>query len=1279
MKKVVGSLIITAFLLPFVANAGKVTDLISKSWEHWLFGSTTRPSSLRHIAVDEGGRIHIAYYDWAVVGNDTIPKVYYRYSDNCGSTWSAAQEVASEDEANHPSLAVDYENGTPYVFVGNKIWKNGNDYSFDVPYDHDNSYDIGGGPLAINTPEGYGMFYSNKLGNWNRTSTPQLFALSTLQTPTGWKAIPYEQWATSCSWANNRDLIVASQWRNWEGTAWELGRRVHYTPWETDDINDWQENPSDEGFRGAPSTTSIGADVWAVYSVRADAGYGESSVRYKTATAPDYLFFPLNSSGNLIASSDEAQHVRNSMVQVADGFPLVVWTRYFTFGEIGYYGYKIYYSFFDRTPGKLPGWTTPTRLTTTPDYLMEGYPQVAMDFKNKKAHFLWTQRPNPAFVPYPQDFTLEFASIDFSSLYIDTVYVTRPAGGERWRSGSTERITWYRGTSNQPDAITLHLYHNDNEWWWIKTMINPTADYYDWKVGTFVGGSLPGFQTYNNCQIRVGFLYGDLESGEFDGTPYAFSAPFTITPELNIQPDLPEITKYGKGVFETHPTGDGYLLSAGSGENNLRNISDGNEVLGYIEPNDTSRVIAELTWYSSPDTILLHFSRDGGKTYTYATGGIFHDSTIVDTSYSDTSKTDTFFLWRYVDTLTWVSPASPTNGGYLRLMGIDGTSDTVYSEAKGPYYVIAPGGCQFSTYANQNIMSLNDDADKIGLAYTSTISGSTNYNVVYMESDDGLDFSAPDTVDLGNSAGFSGGACAWKRAKATTAAPKDSLYYAYQTSGSFSTPYLLGFTPTVADSGRFAPVGILSENDTVRMIVKATQVYKNQYNNTCSKTVLIYLKFLETSPNNILACDTLVDSSITGTTALYDPAPIAPTLVKNGSTIYGAYTVKGGCGFCTITPSGFIKGNIGYGSYPHVGISEGNITYTYLGQGDTTLIRLWRYIDDTAWVERDTFKLDTVATFFTGDRGTLFGVQYAGSGRDADVFGYSPTAETFLRQGYYTGYYAHPYVDDKADEFSWVVAYADYADDSAYTFLHTIRRPLYVPITAAYMESDTKRSPWTIVRDTNITYDDIAVDSARDSLVYRIPCLNDDLDYSLTLHFYHEADSTAQLQITVGSKVDTIEVASEQGAWFHDSIPSNTDTLNIKIKRLSSSTYTFVPVSRIVIDRRSAEGFFIQSDMDEKMESSKMTFCLYQPLPNPFAGQATIRFALPSSTRVNLKIYDVSGRLVTTLIDGKVNSGEHSITWTGQDALNRQCASGVYFVRLTADKYTAAKKMVLIK
>jgi flagellar hook assembly protein FlgD len=64
---------------------------------------------------------------------------------------------------------------------------------------------------------------------------------------------------------------------------------------------------------------------------------------------------------------------------------------------------------------------------------------------------------------------------------------------------------------------------------------------------------------------------------------------------------------------------------------------------------------------------------------------------------------------------------------------------------------------------------------------------------------------------------------------------------------------------------------------------------------------------------------------------------------------------------------------------------------------------------------------------------------------------------------------------------------------------------------------------------------------------------------------------------------------------------------------------------------------------------------------------------------VTLTVYDVSGRLVTTLVDETRGPGVHEVSWDGRDAARRQVSSGVYFYRIDAGSFVETKRMVLLK
>ena len=89
---------------------------------------------------------------------------------------------------------------------------------------------------------------------------------------------------------------------------------------------------------------------------------------------------------------------------------------------------------------------------------------------------------------------------------------------------------------------------------------------------------------------------------------------------------------------------------------------------------------------------------------------------------------------------------------------------------------------------------------------------------------------------------------------------------------------------------------------------------------------------------------------------------------------------------------------------------------------------------------------------------------------------------------------------------------------------------------------------------------------------------------------------------------------------------------------------------------------------------------LAQNVPNPFNPLTRIRFEVPGGgARVTLRVFDVEGRLVRTLVDGFESGGERSAVWDGADSRGYLVASGLYFYRLETPDFVKTRKMLLLK
>ncbi|MBW7889252.1 MAG: T9SS type A sorting domain-containing protein [Bacteroidetes bacterium] len=93
-------------------------------------------------------------------------------------------------------------------------------------------------------------------------------------------------------------------------------------------------------------------------------------------------------------------------------------------------------------------------------------------------------------------------------------------------------------------------------------------------------------------------------------------------------------------------------------------------------------------------------------------------------------------------------------------------------------------------------------------------------------------------------------------------------------------------------------------------------------------------------------------------------------------------------------------------------------------------------------------------------------------------------------------------------------------------------------------------------------------------------------------------------------------------------------------------------------------------------------FQLLQNFPNPFNGTTVIAYTIPQSartTKVILSIFDVTGKLIKTLVNTIVQPGNYSVSWNGTNSEGFSVSSGIYYYRLTAGTFQETRKIVYEK
>ena len=108
------------------------------------------------------------------------------------------------------------------------------------------------------------------------------------------------------------------------------------------------------------------------------------------------------------------------------------------------------------------------------------------------------------------------------------------------------------------------------------------------------------------------------------------------------------------------------------------------------------------------------------------------------------------------------------------------------------------------------------------------------------------------------------------------------------------------------------------------------------------------------------------------------------------------------------------------------------------------------------------------------------------------------------------------------------------------------------------------------------------------------------------------------------------------------------------------------------------ELFYISLELDSN-PLIPTDYSLSQNYPNPFNPSTTISFSLPSDNHTILNIYDISGKLINTLLDKNMKSGYHNVSWDGKDLYGQEVSTGAYVYTLSTNDMSLSGKMILLK
>lgn len=98
--------------------------------------------------------------------------------------------------------------------------------------------------------------------------------------------------------------------------------------------------------------------------------------------------------------------------------------------------------------------------------------------------------------------------------------------------------------------------------------------------------------------------------------------------------------------------------------------------------------------------------------------------------------------------------------------------------------------------------------------------------------------------------------------------------------------------------------------------------------------------------------------------------------------------------------------------------------------------------------------------------------------------------------------------------------------------------------------------------------------------------------------------------------------------------------------------------------------------------SISQVFAHHQNQPNPFTHTTTLHYQIPmTNDKIQIKLmdYDITGRLVRTLVDEEQGAGSYTVEWDGRDDKGMEAPAGIYFTRFTTGEFTQTRKIIRLR
>ncbi|MBI4727278.1 T9SS type A sorting domain-containing protein [candidate division TA06 bacterium] len=230
-------------------------------------------------------------------------------------------------------------------------------------------------------------------------------------------------------------------------------------------------------------------------------------------------------------------------------------------------------------------------------------------------------------------------------------------------------------------------------------------------------------------------------------------------------------------------------------------------------------------------------------------------------------------------------------------------------------------------------------------------------------------------------------------------------------------------------------------------------------------------------------------------------------------------------------------------------------------------------------------------------------------------------------------------------------------------------------------------SPYNLQRDGYLVLTGSVwyIDYDYDELIYRLPYLKPEMRYKVRLIGRHggttewrqmaSIDGTAKRLMKVkAGQAETVEM------WVPEDAYATDKEIIISIKKMSGDYANCAGLELYEYEREAeTKSGGSQTAGNAECRGQKAEFRMEQNAPNPFSQSTAISYQLTANGHVSLKVYNIAGQLVKTLVNRIQGAGAYSAEWDGKDDGGREASAGVYMYRLTTGEGSLSKRLIMVR